>query len=84
MVPVLLPIRLRSLVGGAPTRFLRIVEGLSLQQATDYQGIALMSGDTSYVFVLIGGAVALMASTRVRFDVVALLVAPLVFPFSAS
>ena len=33
-----------------------------------------MSGDIVFVFVLIGVAAALMASNRVRFDVVALLV----------
>lgn len=42
-----------------------------------------MTGDVIFVFVLIGVAAVLMASNRVRFDVVALLVAPLVFPFSA-
>ena len=33
-----------------------------------------MSGDTATVFILIGAAVILMASNRVRFDIVALLV----------
>ncbi len=33
-----------------------------------------MSGETTFVFVLIGVAAVLMASNRVRFDIVALLV----------
>jgi len=40
-----------------------------------------MPSESTFVFSLIAIAGVLMASNRVRFDVVALLVAPLVFPF---
>ena len=40
-----------------------------------------MNTDMLFVFALIGVAAVLMASNRLRFDIVALLVTPLFFPF---
>jgi hypothetical protein len=43
-----------------------------------------MNNEAVFVFAVIAIAAVFMASKRVRFDIVALFVAPLVFPFHPS